>query len=143
MPPCLGHDIFEGVLSLSTFQECLEFFFDISRKKVIKHNTTEIAKRMVARCPKSLQDVIDGDVIGLGYHSLVKQLQSRVENVKRPDTPRVKKRQVASDDDTDEISAKQRASVQDMYGCVNWESKHLPLPETVESQLEKRTNEDV
>ena len=47
-------------------------------KNPTKHNTTEIAKRMVARYPKSLQDVIDGDVIGLGYHSLAKQLQSRV-----------------------------------------------------------------
>lgn len=84
-------------------------------KNPTKHNTTEIAKRMVARYPKSLQDVIDGDVIGLGYHSLVKQLQSRVENVKRPDTPKIHK--VASDDDTDEISAEQRASVQDVLLC--------------------------
>ena len=93
---------------------------------------------MVARYPKSLKDVIDGDVIGLGYHSLAKQLQSRVENVKRPDTPKIQKRKAASDDDTDEISAEQRASVQDTYGCVNWMPKHLPLPETVESQLEKK-----
>ncbi|CAL8361427.1 unnamed protein product [Arctogadus glacialis] len=107
-------------------------------KNPTKHNTTEIAKRMVARYPKSLQDVIDGDVIGLGYHSLAKQLQSRVENVKRPDTPKIQKRKAASDDDTDEISAEQRASVQDTYGCVNWMPKHLPLPETVESQLEKK-----
>ena len=107
-------------------------------KNPTKHNTTERAKRMVARYPKSLKDVIDGDVIGLGYHSLAKQLQSRVENVKRPDTPKIQKRKAASDDDTDEISAEQRASVQDTYGCVNWMPKHLPLPETVESQLEKK-----
>lgn len=62
-------------------------------KNPTKHNTTEIAKRMVAKYPKSLQDVIDGDIIGLGYHSLAKQLQSRVENVKRPDTPKIKKTQ--------------------------------------------------
>ncbi|CAM4574008.1 unnamed protein product [Leuciscus chuanchicus] len=94
---------------------------------------------MVARYPKSLQDVIDGDVIGPGYHSLSKQLQARVENVKRPDTPKVIKRKAAShDDDTDEIPAEQRASVQDTYGCISWEPKHLPLSETVESQLEKK-----
>lgn len=109
-------------------------------KNPTKHNTTEIAKKMVARYPKSLQDVIDGDVIGLGYHSLVKQLQSRVENAKRPDTPKIKKRKVASDDDTDEISAEQRACDQDTYGCVNWELRHLPLPETAESQLQKKRN---
>lgn len=43
-----------------------------------------------------------------------------------------------SDEDTDEISAEQKASVQDIYGCVNWEPKYLPLPETVESQHEKK-----
>ncbi|KAF6736314.1 hypothetical protein FQA47_007720 [Oryzias melastigma] len=105
-----------------------------------KQNTTEIVKRMVTKYPKSFQDVIDGDVIGPGYHSLVKQLQSRVENVKRPDTPKVVKRKAASDhdDDTDEIPAEQKASVQDTYGCVSWEPKYLPLSETVESQLEKK-----
>ncbi|XP_025755308.1 uncharacterized protein LOC109194489 isoform X2 [Oreochromis niloticus] len=109
-------------------------------KNPTKHNTTEIAKRMVAKYPKSLQDVIDGDVIGPGYHSLVKQLQARVENVKRPDIPKVKKRKAISDDgnDTDEIPAEQKARVQDTYGCISWEPKHLPLSETVESQLEKK-----
>ncbi|KAF6724417.1 hypothetical protein FQA47_014489 [Oryzias melastigma] len=78
-----------------------------------KQNTTEIAKRMVTKYPKSFQDVIDGDVIGPGYHSLVKQLQSRVENVKRPDTPKVIKRKAAPDhdDDIDEIPAEQKATV--------------------------------
>ncbi|XP_076129541.1 uncharacterized protein LOC143118223 [Alosa pseudoharengus] len=109
-------------------------------KNPTKQNTTEIAKMMVARYPKSLQDVIDGDVIGLGHHSLVKQLQSRVENVKRPDTPKIQKRKTVSDDDTDEISAEQRATVQDTYGCINWMPKYLPLPETEESQLEKKEN---
>lgn len=53
-----------------------------SCKNPTKRSTTEIAKRMVARYPKSLQDVIDGDIIGLRYHSLAKQLQSKVENAK-------------------------------------------------------------
>lgn len=30
--------------------------------------------------------------MGSGYHSLVKQLQARIENVKRSSTPRIKKR---------------------------------------------------
>ncbi|KAL7880082.1 hypothetical protein SRHO_G00023360 [Serrasalmus rhombeus] len=47
-----------------------------------KRNSTEIGKRMVAKYPKSLQDVIEGDVVGPGYHSLAKQLQARVDNVK-------------------------------------------------------------
>ena len=101
-------------------------------------NTTEIAERMVSRYPKSLKDVIDGNVIGLGYHFLVKQLQARTENVRRPDTPKITKRKAESDNDTDEIPTEQKASVQDTYGCVNWEPKFLPLSETVESQLKKK-----
>lgn len=109
-------------------------------KNPTKHNTTEIAKRMVARYPKSLQDVIDGDVIGLRHHSLAKQLQSRVENAKRPDTPKIQKHKAASDDDTDEVSAEQRASIQHTYGCINWMPQYLPIPETEESQREKKEN---
>ena len=46
---------------------------------------------MVAKYPKSLQDIIEGDVIGSGYHSLVKQLQNRIENVKRSTTPKIER----------------------------------------------------
>ncbi|XP_040894564.1 uncharacterized protein LOC121182230 [Toxotes jaculatrix] len=52
--------------------------------------------------------------------------------------PKIQKRKAGSDDDTDEISCEQRARVQDTYGCVNWMPKHLSLPETEESQLEKK-----
>ncbi|XP_043952117.1 uncharacterized protein LOC122819446 [Gambusia affinis] len=55
-----------------------------------KRSSTEVAKKMVAKYPKSLQDVIDGDVIGPGYHSL-KQLQYRIENVKRSTMPKIRK----------------------------------------------------
>lgn len=56
-----------------------------------KKSSTEVAKKMVAKYPTSLQDVIEGDVIGPGYHSLVKQLQYRIENVKRSTTPKIRK----------------------------------------------------
>lgn len=48
-----------------------------------KQASTEVAKKMVAKYPQSLQDVIEGDVVGSGYHSLVKQLQVRIKNAKR------------------------------------------------------------
>lgn len=57
-----------------------------------KKSSTEVAKKMVAKYPKSLQDIIEGDVIGPGYHSLVKQLQYRIENAKRSMTPKMRKR---------------------------------------------------
>ncbi|XP_015799130.2 uncharacterized protein [Nothobranchius furzeri] len=104
-----------------------------------KRSSTEVAKKMVAKYPKSLQDVIEGDVIGPGYHSLVKQLQYRLENVKRSAVPKIRKRKHCSENsDTDEITPEQRASVQDTYGCINWDVKFLPLGETPESQQLKK-----
>lgn len=71
-----------------------------------KKASTEVAKKMVAKYPRSLQDVIEGDVVGPGYYSLVKQLQAQIENVKRSSTPKITKcEQVSDEDDTDEIPA--------------------------------------
>lgn len=104
-----------------------------------KHASNEIAKKMLAKYPQSLQDVIEGDVIGPGYHSLVKQLQARIENVKRSSLPRILKRKRVSDEyDTDEIPAERRAAVQDTYGCIQWDMKFMPISETLESQQEKK-----
>ncbi len=101
--------------------------------------STEVAKKLVAKYPQSLQDVIAGDVVGLGYHSLVKQLQARIENVERSSAPRIKKRKQGSDDhDTDEVTAEQRAAMQDTYGCIKWDMKYMPVSETPESQQEKK-----
>lgn len=93
----------------------------------------------MAKYPKSLQNVIKGDAVGSGYHSLVKQLQTRIENVKRPSTPMMMKRQKVSDGyDTEEIPAQKRAAVQDTYGCVKWDMKFLPVSETAETQQKKK-----
>ena len=104
-----------------------------------KKASVEVAKKMLAKYPKSLQDVIEGDVVGPGYHSLVKQLQTRIENVKRSSTPMMMKRQKGSDEyDTEEIPAEKRAAVQDTYGCVKWDMKFLPVSETAETQQKKK-----
>ena len=59
-------------------------------------------------------------MVGLGYHSLVMQLQAGIENVKRTSAPRIKKHKQGSDDcDTDEVPAEQRAAMQDTYGCIS------------------------
>ncbi|KAG5263565.1 hypothetical protein AALO_G00266190 [Alosa alosa] len=118
-----------------------------NRSCINKKSATEVAKKMVAKYIyihiytytyiKSLQDVIEGDVIGTGYHSLVKQLQNRIENVRRSTTPKIRKRKHHNDSDgTDEVPVEQRAAVQDTYGCTNWNLKFLPLGETPESQQE-------
>lgn len=105
------------------------------RSSINKRRATEVAKKMVAKYPKSLQDIIEGDVIGAGYY-LVKQLQNRIENVRQSSTPKIRKRKHHSGSDTDEVPPEKRAAVQDTYGCVNWNVKFLPLGETPESQQE-------
>lgn len=106
---------------------------------ISKRISTEVAKKMVAKYPKSLQDVIEGDVVGPGYHSLVKQLQYRVDNVKRSSIPKIRKRKHCTDEsDTDEVPPEKKAAIQDTYGCINWDLKFLPLGETPESQQEKK-----
>ncbi|XP_034535115.1 uncharacterized protein LOC117809748 [Notolabrus celidotus] len=100
--------------------------------------STEIAKRLVAMYPNSLQDVIEGDVVGQGYHSLVKQMQARIENMKRSFTPVIQKRKRGGSDDTDEVPLEKRATIQDTYGCIKWDIKFLPVSETLESQQEKK-----
>ncbi|KAG7472946.1 hypothetical protein JOB18_012117 [Solea senegalensis] len=94
---------------------------------------------MVAKYPRSLQDVIEGDVVGPGYHSLVKQLQVRIENAKRPSAPTIMKRKRGSDGyDTEEIPAEKRAAVQDTYGCIKWDMEFMPMSEITDSQQEKK-----
>ncbi|KAI5613969.1 hypothetical protein C0J50_11194, partial [Silurus asotus] len=107
-------------------------------KSPSKKNSTAIAKKMVAKYPTSLQDVIDGDIVGAGYHSLLKQFQNRVKNVKRTNVQKIRKRSRTEDSDTEEIPAERKAVFQDTYGCVNWNVKFMPLNETKESQWEKQ-----
>lgn len=105
-----------------------------------KKHATIVAKKLVAKYPQALQDVIEGDVVGAGYHSLVKQLFYRIENARRSETPKLRKRRLQIDDetdDTDETPIEERAAVQDTYGCVKWNVKFLPLEETTESQRQK------
>ncbi len=83
--------------------------------------------------------VIEGDIVGTGYHSLVKQLQNRIENVRRTSTHKIRKRKHQTDDSdqTDEIPLEERAAMQDTNGCIKWNVKFLPLEETQESQQQK------
>uniref|UniRef100_A0AAR2JY98 SAM domain-containing protein n=1 Tax=Pygocentrus nattereri TaxID=42514 RepID=A0AAR2JY98_PYGNA len=87
-----------------------------------KKHSTDVAKKMVSKYPKSLQDIIEGDIVGTGYHSLVKQLKRKHES---------------NSDDTDEIPLEERAAMQDTYGCIKWNVQFLPREETQESQQQK------
>lgn len=103
-----------------------------------KHSTA-VAQKMVAKYPKSLQDVIEGDIIGPGYHSLAKQMQNRIESVRESTTPKIRKRKHRTEDsNTEELAPEQRAEIRDTYGCIKGDMKFLPLGETLETQQEKK-----
>lgn len=101
-----------------------------------KTHSTDVATKMVAKYPSSLQDVIEGDIVGTGYHSFVKQLQNGIENVRHTSTPKIRKRKLQTDD-SDEIPLEERSAMQDTYGCIKWNVTFLPLEETQESQQQK------
>lgn len=118
--PCMRREIARIVVS--------EMMKKSSR--ISKRNSTEVARKMKAKYPKSLQDIIEGDVIGPGYHSLVKQLEYRIDNVKRSTTPKIRQRKHHTDEsDTESVPSEQRAAIQDTYECINWDVKFLPLGE--------------
>ncbi|KAF7645123.1 hypothetical protein LDENG_00209580, partial [Lucifuga dentata] len=56
-------------------------------KNPIKKHLSEIARKMVLAYPKSFKDIIEGVVVGTGYDSITKQLQCRVDNIKRVQPP--------------------------------------------------------
>lgn len=66
---------------------------------------------MAAKYSQSLQDVREGDVVGPGYYSLVNQLQTRSENVKRsPASKRRQQKKVSDEGDT--VPLEQNVAVQ-------------------------------
>lgn len=93
--PCLRREMVRIVVS-----DMMQRNSPVSKKKL-----TDIAKKMVAKYSKSLQDIIDGDVIG----PVVKQLPNRIEHVKRSTTPKIRKRKTCTEVyDTDEVPLQQR-----------------------------------
>lgn len=100
-------------------------------KKPGKRHITEIARKMVIHYPKSFRDEIEGQVVGTGYDSLVKQLMSRLDNFKRLQAP-TKKR--FSESGCPENIKKGR---KDAYGCINPDPE-LPIGETKQLQEQKQ-----
>lgn len=97
-----------------------------------KRHITEIARKMVIRYPKSFRDEIEGQVVGTGYDSLVKQFMSRIDNYRRLQAPPAQKR--LSESGSPDNAKKER---KDAYGCINPEPE-LPAGETKQLQKEKQ-----
>lgn len=100
-------------------------------KKPGKRHIAEIARQMVIRYPKSFRDEIEGQVVGTGYDSLVKQLMSRIDNFRRLQTPTNKR---VSESGRPENVKKGR---KDAYGCINPDPE-LPSSETKQLQDQKQ-----
>ncbi|XP_067280466.1 uncharacterized protein [Pseudorasbora parva] len=97
-----------------------------------KKHMTEIARQMVIHYPKSFRDEIEGQVVGTGYDSLVKQLMSRIDNIRRLQAPLARKR--FSESGSPENVKNRR---QDAYGCINPDPE-LPTGETKQLQEQKQ-----
>ncbi|CDQ78046.1 unnamed protein product [Oncorhynchus mykiss] len=91
---------------------------------------------MVLTYPKPFQDVIGGEIVGSGHVSLTKQLQSRVDNLKRGNTPLSLRRQSSESEDP-----QSKRICLDSYGCINWRPGRLPANETRETR--KHTQEEL
>uniref|UniRef100_A0A8C2HNH5 Uncharacterized protein n=1 Tax=Cyprinus carpio TaxID=7962 RepID=A0A8C2HNH5_CYPCA len=104
-----------------------------------KKHLGEIARKIVSTYPKSFRDVIEDQVVGSGYDSLTKQLQSRVDNMKRGKISLYLKRQTSSTSEGEDRPSKMIRV--DTYGCINWQPKQLPPDETEETQ--KYTQEEL
>ena len=61
-----------------------------------KKHFDEIGRKIVSAYPLSFREVIEGEIVGSGYDSLTKQLQSRADNLKRGKTSLSLKRQASS-----------------------------------------------
>lgn len=104
-------------------------------KKTGKRHIAEIARKMVIQYPKSFRDEIEGQVVGTGYDSLIKQLMSRIDNYTRLQAPPAKKR--TSESGSPDSVKKGR---KDEYGCVN--SKPVLLAGETK-QLQKQKQEEL
>lgn len=99
-------------------------------KKPSKKHLDQIARNMVIQYPKSLKDVIEGEVVGSGHDSLTKQLQCRLDNYKRNEI--LKKRNTTSGNDTSTDPEKKKRV--DSYGCIVCES----VPVNMDAQMKKK-----
>ncbi|XP_033968100.2 uncharacterized protein [Pseudochaenichthys georgianus] len=97
-----------------------------------KKHLSEIAREMVLMYPMSFRDYIEDIVVGSGYDSLTKQLQSRVDNLKRGTTSLFLKRKATSASEGEDQPPKTMRL--DTYGYINWQPQRPPPGETGETQ---------
>ncbi|XP_077089991.1 uncharacterized protein LOC143741615 [Siphateles boraxobius] len=104
-----------------------------------KKHISELARKMAKAYPGAFRDVIEGEIVGSGYDSVIKQMISRVDNVRRGNTSLSLKRQAVSNSEGEDTPCRKKRL--DTYGCLNWQPVRLPPNETPDSQ--KRVQEEL
>jgi hypothetical protein len=79
-----------------------------------------LADKIVNTYPLSFRDMLDGDVIGSGYDSLMLQLESRLDNLNRGKLS-VKRRLSENSTESSESVQSKKICPRDYYGCVSWQ----------------------
>lgn len=104
-------------------------------------NLSIIAERIVAAYPNSFVDDIGGKIIGSGSASVLRQLENRINNLKRGEKSlpfgASASSSLASTSDEEGGCKPKRAKMQDSYGCINWQPKELPPGEDETTHKDK------
>ncbi|XP_041849213.1 uncharacterized protein LOC121645005 [Melanotaenia boesemani] len=100
----------------------------------------EVARAIVSKYPATFADkTAEGEQLGCGYYSLLKQLKTRVEHVNRDNvSSRIRQPRKRSTSENGDPAIKRGRSELDSYGCINWQPTTLPEGETAETLETKR-----
>ncbi|KAK2899480.1 hypothetical protein Q8A73_012609 [Channa argus] len=103
---------------------------------------TEVSRLIVTQYPATFAaKTADGEQLGCGYYSILKQLKTRVEYVNRDDVfsrIRQPRKRLSSENAPHDVAIKRGRSELDRYSCINWQPTVLPDGETVDSLEAKR-----
>ena len=103
--------------------------------KPLRRESALVAKQLVQKYRDSLEDRLNGDVVGNGYEGVLCSMQNRIDNQcrGRSDIPRKRRPRSASAS----VQSQEKNPRLDNYGCKNWQPD-LPDGESAESQEEIR-----
>lgn len=110
-----------------------------------KRSLATIAQKVVRTYPQSFLDEIEGTRVGTGYDSLLKQLQSRFDNINRKSDSNSFKRKrrnslVMEEEEEDAVRAGPATKIylHDKYGCINYMPSDYPDGESEITQEDKQ-----
>ena len=93
-------------------------------RRATRENLRTVARKIVARSPRSFADYVNGEVIADGVNSIMLMLESKKENMNRYSV-------------SCGVARKRKSAVCQKYGCSSWEPG-FPPNETGDSLEDKR-----